>query len=87
MNILRNRTDDLLRNVDYFPSGWRETDMFTFAWTYPGKAKSAAEIMPPDPFRYFVEIPLLLADATLNALENGEEKLSRNDVLDILQQI
>jgi len=34
-----------------------------------------------------VEIPILLADATLNALEHGEEKLSRNDVLNILQQI
>lgn len=87
VNILRNRTEDLKREVDYFPSGWRETEMFTYAWNYLDKAKSAAETMPPDPFRYFVEIPLLLADATLNALEHGEEKLSRNDVLNILQQI
>jgi len=87
VNILRNRTEDLKREVDFFPSGWQETDMFTYAWDYLDKAKAAAETMPADPFRYFVEIPILLADATLNALEHGEEKLSRNDVLNILQQI
>jgi farnesyl-diphosphate farnesyltransferase len=87
VNILRNRSEDLKRGVDYFPSGWLESDMFSYAWNYLDKAKSAAETMPPDPFHYFVEIPLILAKATLSALEHGEEKLSRNDVLDILQQI
>jgi hypothetical protein len=61
--------------------------MFSYAWNYLDEAKSAAERMHPDPYRYFVEIPLLLADATLSALEHGEEKLSRNDVFKILHQI
>jgi phytoene/squalene synthetase len=61
--------------------------MFSYAWNYIDKAKSATEVMPPDPFHYFVEIPLKLADATLSALEHGKEKLSRNAVLEILEQI
>lgn len=43
--------------------------------------------MQPEPYRYYVETPLVLADATLNDFERGEEKLSRNDVINILQQI
>lgn len=86
MNMLRNRSEDIKREVDHFPSGWRETYMFTYAWDYLDKAKAAAETMPADPYRYFVEIQLLLSDATLNALAHLEEKLSRNDVLNILQQ-
>jgi farnesyl-diphosphate farnesyltransferase len=87
VNILRNRSEDLSRNVDYFPSGWQTDEMFSYAWNYLNKAKLAAHTMQPEPYRYFVEIPLLLADATLNALERGEEKLSRDDVINLLQQI
>lgn len=87
VNILRNRTEDLKRNVDYFPAGWRDKDMFLYAWNYLDKTKLAADTMHPEPYRYFVEIPLLLADATLNALEIGKEKLSRDEVIDILQQV
>jgi hypothetical protein len=42
--------------------------------------------MPRDAFKYLVEIPLLLAEATLDVLERGQEKLTRLQVLKIVQQ-
>ena len=87
VNILRNWSEDLKRNIDYFPTGWQTEETLSYAWIYLDKAKIAANTMQPEPYRYFVEIPQLLAEATLNALEHSEENISRNDVLDILQQI
>jgi hypothetical protein len=34
-----------------------------------------------------VEIPLLLADATLDAIENGQSKITRAQVMQILAQV
>jgi hypothetical protein len=42
--------------------------------------------MPVQAYKYLVEIPLLLADATLDAIENGQAKVSRAKVLQIIAQ-
>ena len=42
--------------------------------------------MPRDAFKYLVEIPLLLAEATLDVLERGQKKLTRTQVLQIVRQ-
>jgi farnesyl-diphosphate farnesyltransferase len=87
VNILRNRADDLLRNVDFFPTGWTHEHMFDYASSNLQMAQAGIKYMPRNAFKYFVEIPLLLAEATLDALRSGEEKLSRSAVLEILQQV
>jgi len=87
VNILRNRTSDLARNVDFFPAGWEAEKMFAYARSNFELAKADIKTMPQKAFKYFVEIPLLLADATLDAMERGEEKLSRRQVLAIVQNI
>ena len=87
VNILRNRTSDLKRNVDFFPAGWEAENMFTYARSNLELAKAEIKTMPQKAFEYFVEIPLLLAEATLDALERGEEKLSRRQVLAIVQNL
>jgi farnesyl-diphosphate farnesyltransferase len=86
VNILRNRADDLLRDVDFFPTGWTREHMFEYARDNLHLAKAGIQYMPRNAFKYFVEIPLLLAEATLAALQRGEEKLSRKAVIQILQQ-
>jgi len=87
VNILRNRSEDIVRDVDYYPVGWGQQEMFSYARNYLNLAKSASVKMAPEPYKFFVEIPLKLAEATLNALEQGKEKISRSEVLNIIQEI
>ncbi len=86
VNILRNRDDDLIRNVDYYPQGWTRDQMFLYARRNLTLAREGVKTMPRDAFKYLVEIPLLLAEATLDVLESGKEKLTRIQVLKIVQQ-
>lgn len=87
VNILRNRTEDLKRHVDFFPLGWSKEQMFDYAQNNLNLAKVEIAHMPRSAFKYLVEIPLLLAEATLEVLKRGEEKLSRSAVLQILRQV
>lgn len=87
VNILRNRTEDLARNVDFFPAGWDQEQMFSYARDNLNRTRSGIKQMPWKAFKYLVEIPLLLADATLEVMARGEKKLSRRAVLRILEQV
>lgn len=87
VNILRNRKEDAQRGVSFFPAGWTEGDMFAYARKNIEEAKAGARAMPKGSFKYFVEIPLLLAEATLGAMEKGRDKLSREQVMQIVGQV
>jgi farnesyl-diphosphate farnesyltransferase len=86
VNIIRNRPEDLERGADYFPDGWSRADMIAYARRMLNTVKAGAESMPGRAYKYLVEIPLLLADATLDAIENGQAKVSRARVLRIIAQ-
>lgn len=86
VNIVRNRAADLARGVDFYPTGWSDADMIAYAHHYLALTEAYAQTMPPIPTAHFVKLPLLLANATLAALERGEEKLSRAAVIELLQQ-
>jgi farnesyl-diphosphate farnesyltransferase len=86
VNILRNRTEDLTRGVDFFPLGWTQEQMQQYAWRNLAQADAYARTLPAAPFEALIRIPLALATATLHALERGESKLSRDDVLQIVGQ-
>jgi farnesyl-diphosphate farnesyltransferase len=87
VNILRNRTEDLARGVDFFPTGWTPEQMRQYAWGQLMQAEVYALTLPSAPFEALIHIPLVLAEATLDALARGETKLSRSEVLSILEQI
>ncbi|MFL5625458.1 MAG: squalene/phytoene synthase family protein [Ktedonobacteraceae bacterium] len=87
VNILRNRTEDLARGVDFFPTGWSEARMKEYALHNLVQADTYAKTLPPGPFAYFIKIPLVLAYATLDALASGQTKLSRSAVLQLMQHI
>ena len=87
VNILRNRIDDLSREVDYYPMGWTRSQMFIYARRNLAYAREGVQDMSRDAFKYLVELPLLLAEATLDVLESGQEKLTRRQVLKIVQQV
>lgn len=87
VNILRNRPEDLARGVDFFPTGWTPDQMRQYACRQLILAEAYALSLPPAPFEALIQIPLALAKATLDVLARGERKLSRSDVLSILEQI
>ena len=87
VNILRNQTEDAKRGVNFFPVGWTKKNMFAYARKNIDLAKAGVTSMPKSTFKYFVEIPLHLAEATLNAVESGDGKLSRKQVLEIVGQV
>ncbi|HEY3991701.1 MAG TPA: phytoene/squalene synthase family protein, partial [Ktedonobacteraceae bacterium] len=86
VNILRNHTEDAARGVEFFPSGWQTEDMCTYARRNLALADAYTNALPPGPVLDFCAIPLALAHATLEALTQGTGKLSRSEVLQIVQQ-
>jgi farnesyl-diphosphate farnesyltransferase len=84
VNILRNRAEDLARGVDFFPDGWGEDDVRTYAERNLSLADAYVDALPIGHVRDFCRIPLSLAYATLDALARGESKLSRKAVLELV---
>ena len=87
VNILRNHTDDVARGVDFYPEGWSKENMQAYARRNLVLADAYTNALPEGPALNFCQIPLLLAHGTLDALSNGKEKLSRSDVIALLQQV
>ncbi len=61
--------------------------MLTYAHNNLDQAKEKVKFIPRDAFAYMFEIPLVLAEATLDALENGETKLTRMQVRQIINRL
>ena len=87
VNILRNRAEDLMRGVDFFPDNWDERDMMTYARRNLSHADAYVKALSPGPALTFCRIPLTLAHATLDAIARGESKLARSAVVEILNQL
>ncbi|HEX6555642.1 MAG TPA: phytoene/squalene synthase family protein [Ktedonobacteraceae bacterium] len=86
VNILRNHAEDVARGVEFFPPGWRAEDMHAYARRNLALADAYTSALPPGPVLDFCSIPLTLAYATLESLARGDGKLSRSDVLQIVNQ-
>lgn len=80
VNILRNRDEDLMRGVDFFPDGWTKEEMFSYAKRNLSLADAYIKEIQSRPILEFCKIPLILAHGTLDALLAGKSKLSRTDV-------
>ncbi len=87
VNILRNHREDKARGIDFFPDGWRAEDMHAYARYNLSLADSYTKALPSGPALQFCQIPLTLAHATLEVLVLGKPKLTRNDVLALVEQV
>lgn len=87
VNILRNHTEDKGRGVDFFPKGWIADDMQSYARRNLALADAYTKALPVGPALSFCKIPLTLAHGTLAALADGKDKLSRSDVIALLEQL
>jgi len=84
VNILRNHGEDLSRGVDFYPEGWSDEDMQQFARRNLLMADAYTESLPEGPALLFCRIPLALAHATLEVMSQGQAKLTRSDVIEIV---
>lgn len=80
VNILRNRSEDLAAGVDFLPTGWTEERLEAWARDRLEGARSYVASLPRGRVREFCLLPLRLADATLEALQAGRPKLTREEV-------
>lgn len=88
VNILRNQHEDFAeRGVRFIPDGWNRDDMFNFAWNNLDMADEYMKDIKTKRISLFCKIPLALAKKTLTAMEKGQEKLSRNEVETIVEEI
>jgi farnesyl-diphosphate farnesyltransferase len=87
VNIVRNQEEDLRRKVNFFPAGWSSMDMQAYARRQLKMAQLYTNSLPRNsPALNFCQIPLILATGTLDAIALGKDKLSRNDVLNLVGQ-
>ncbi len=82
-NIARNRAEDIQRGADFYPPGWTDTDIRNYAAHWLKLTANYAATLPEAPFSYLIKIPLALAEATLEALAQGHDKLSREQVISL----
>ncbi|MGL5807909.1 MAG: squalene/phytoene synthase family protein [Xenococcaceae cyanobacterium] len=88
VNILRNRAEDLSRGVDFFPDDWGIERMQRYARRNLTLADAYNLSLPKgSPALDFCQIPLALARGTLEALSHGKEKLTRSDVMSLIEQL
>lgn len=86
VNILRNHRDDLDRGVNFYPDGWTEAEMQVYARRNLALADAYTAALPDGPALDFCKLPLALAHATLDALTQGKEKLTRLEVMALIEQ-
>jgi farnesyl-diphosphate farnesyltransferase len=87
VNIVRNHKEDLKRGVNFIPEGWTIKDVQSYARRQLKLADLYTDALPPkSPALDFCRIPLVLAWGTLDAIALGKEKLSRSDVLSMVEQ-
>ena len=86
VNIIRNRSEDLSRGVDFYPDGWDDREMQDYARNNLLKASEYVQALPQGPALEFCKVPLMLAYATLDALAQGKIKLERSEVVRLMEE-
>lgn len=88
VNILRNHGEDFTRGVAFYPKGWTDDEMQAYSRRQLELASAYVESLPEiSPARDFCRVILTLAYATLEAIQHGAEKLSRSEVMELVQQV
>lgn len=81
VNIIRNEDEDLdERGVSFVPEGWTQEDLFAYADKNLAKADAYIETLTEKSTILFCKLPLAFAHKSLDAIKNGHEKMSREEV-------
>lgn len=88
VNILRNQHEDFAeRGVRFIPEGWTRDDVFNYAHENLRLGELYLKDIKARHITLFCKIPLALAKRTLQAMEDGKEKMSRQEVEDLVAEI
>ncbi|MEM6612549.1 MAG: phytoene/squalene synthase family protein [Cyanobacteria bacterium P01_C01_bin.72] len=88
VNIVRNQGEDVLRGVSFIPDGWTSRDVQDYARLQLKQAKLYIDSLPKNsPALSFCQIPYVLAKGTLDAIAIGKPKLTRNDVISLVEKV
>lgn len=87
VNILRNKTEDNERGVDFYPDGWGFKEMQEYTIRNLQIADSYIADLKDGPALKFCKIPLALAHATVKLMSAGGSKLTRDTVLKIVNRV
>jgi farnesyl-diphosphate farnesyltransferase len=87
VNILRNRSEDLLRGADLIPDGWTKEDLIAYARRNLALGDSYTKSLSRGAVLDFCQIPLTLAHATLEAIAHGADKLTRSNVMALIERV
>ena len=87
VNIIRNHREDLNRGVSFIPQGWHIKDVYKYARYNLTLADLYTKSLDSGPALDFCKIPLALAHGTLDVIALGKDKLSRSDVMALVQQV
>lgn len=81
VNILRNEEEDKdERGVSFVPEGWTRDDLFAYADKNLVKADAYIETLTEKSTILFCKLPLAFAHKSLDAMKEGREKMSRQEV-------
>lgn len=87
VNIVRNQEEDAFRGVSFVPDGWTSQDVQDYARRQLQQANLYIEALPKNsPALDFCQIPYVLAKGTLDAIAIGKPKLTRHDVLNLVEK-
>ncbi|XKK19938.1 phytoene/squalene synthase family protein [Bacillus sp. A17A.1] len=87
VNIIRDRSEDLKRGLDFFPDGWSEVDMHIYAQRNLALANHYLKDIKTETIFQFCKLPLALAHGTLDALKEGRNKMSKKEVNDLVNRV
>ena len=88
VNIVRNQGEDIQRGVSFIPDGWTNRDIQNYARNQLKQANLYIESLPKgSPALSFCQIPYVLAKGTLDAIAIGKPKLTRHDVISLVEKV
>lgn len=88
VNILRNEEEDYdERGVRFIPDGWTRADVFDYARENLQLADEYIKQIKTRTIILFCKIPLELAKRTLKTMEDGNEKMTRQEVEEVVADI
>src|SRR5690625_3113405 len=88
VNILRNQHEDFAeRGVRFIPDGWTRDDVFEYARENLRLADAYIKEINTRTISLFCKIPLALAKRTLKTMEDGKDKMTRQEVEEVVAEI
>ncbi|SDB89653.1 farnesyl-diphosphate farnesyltransferase [Pelagirhabdus alkalitolerans] len=87
VNILRNQDEDLERGVSFLPEDWNRDDLFEYAEYQLSLANQYIQSVDNRNIVTFCKIPYKLADKTLNVMKSGREKMTREEVGQVVDEV